>query len=105
MLAGRGFLVEEYARGEDLLAAVDSHSPDCLLLDLRMPGIDGLDVLRALRSRQIRVPVVVVTALDEPGTEELAVGLGASACLKKPVDRAILLSSIEEALAGAARPN
>lgn len=104
VLASRGFRVEEYQRGEDLLSAVGSHPPDCLLLDLRMPGLDGLDVLEALRSRHIRVPVVVVTALDEPDTEGQALQLGASACLKKPVDRAVLLSAIAEAIAGTQKP-
>jgi FixJ family two-component response regulator len=100
VLTTRGFCVEEYARGEDLLAAIDAHLPDCLLLDLRMPGLGGLDVLEVFRSRQIRVPVVIVTALDEPNTERQVLALGASACLKKPVDRDVLLSAIKDAMAG-----
>ena len=67
-----GFRVEEYERGEDLLAALDSHLPDYLLLDLHMPGLNGFDVLEAFHSRQIPVPVIVITAHDEPGTAERA---------------------------------
>lgn len=97
LLVLRGFRVEEYACGEDLLAAIDSHPPRLLLLDLHMPGISGFSVLEDLRSRLIRPPVIVITAHDEPGTEEQVRGLGAFAFLKKPVDRDALLSAIAEA--------
>jgi len=97
LLTCRGFGVEEYACGEDLLAALSSHPLDYLLLDLHMPGINGFDVLEAVRSRQIPVPVIVITAHDEPGTAERVRGLGAAAYLKKPVDREALLSAIAAA--------
>ena len=97
LLACRGFRVEEYERGEDLLTALGSQPLDYLLLDLHMPGINGFDVLEAFRSRQIPVPVIVITAHDEPGAAERARALGASAYLKKPVDRDALLSAIAAA--------
>ena len=75
-----------------------SHPLDCLLLDLHMPGINGFDVLEAFRSRQIPVPVIVITAHDEPGTAERVRALGAAAYLKKPVDRDTLLAAIEGAV-------
>jgi CheY-like chemotaxis protein len=99
LLACRGFRVEEYERGEDLLAALGSQPLDYLLLDLHMPGINGFDVLEASRSRQIPVPVIVITAHDEPGAAERVLALGASAYLKKPVDRDALLSAIAAATA------
>jgi FixJ family two-component response regulator len=97
LLTCRGFRVEEYERGEDLLAALGSHPLDYLLLDLHMPGINGFDVLEAFRSRQISVPVIIITGHDEPGTAERVRRLGASAYLKKPVDRDALLSALEAA--------
>ncbi len=97
LLTSRGFQVEEYACGEDLLAALSSHPLDCLLLDLHMPGINGFDVLETFRSRHIPVPVVVLTAHDEPGTADRVRSLGASAYLKKPVDREALLAAIAAA--------
>jgi FixJ family two-component response regulator len=97
LLTCRGFRVEEYERGEDLLATLDSHRPDYLLLDLHMPGLNGFDVLEAFHSRQIPVPIIVITAHDEPGTAEQARALGASAYLKKPVDRDALLAAIQTA--------
>ena len=98
LLTCRSFCVEEYGSGEDLLAALDSHPPACLLLDLHMPGLSGFDVLEAFRSRRSPVPVIVITAHDEPGTAERVRGLGASAYLKKPVDRDALLSALATAV-------
>jgi len=97
LLTCRGFRVEEYECGEALLAAIDSHPLEILLLDLHMPGINGFDVLEAFRDRLIPVPVIVITAHDEPGTAERVRALGASAYMKKPVDRDALLSAIAAA--------
>ena len=94
LLTSSDFRVEEYERGEDLLAVVGSHPLDCLLLDLHMPGINGFDVLETLWSRQMPVPVIVITAHDEPGTAERVLAHGAAAYLKKPVDEAVLLAAI-----------
>jgi DNA-binding response OmpR family regulator len=97
LLGCRGFRVQEYERAEDLLAAVDLQVPDYVLLDLHMPGKNGFDVLEALDARRILVPVIVITAHDEPGTEARARALGAAAYLRKPVDRDALLAAIREA--------
>ena len=104
LLTTRGFHVQEYACGEDLLAALDSHPLDYLLLDLHMPGINGFDVLETLRFRHIPVPVIVITAHDEPGTAERVRALGASAYLMKPVDRDALLSAIAAAASHHQKP-
>jgi FixJ family two-component response regulator len=97
LLGCRGFRVEEYACAEDLFIALDSHVVDCLLLDLHMPGINGFDVLGAFQVRHIPTPIIVITAHDEPGTADRVHVLGASAYLKKPVDRDALLAAIETA--------
>jgi CheY-like chemotaxis protein len=98
LLASRGFHAEEYGCGEELLAALDVHPVDCLLLDLHMPGMTGFDVLETFRSRRMPVPVIVITAHDEPGTAERVRALGAVAYLKKPVDRDALLAAIASAI-------
>ena len=99
LLAGRGFLVEEYQGGKELLSALSTHPMDVLLLDLHMPGIDGFDVLEGIRSRQVKVRIIVITAHDEPGTEERVRALGACAYFKKPVEREALFSAISPAVA------
>ena len=53
LLSGRGFRIEEYECGQDLLAAIGAQSLDCLLLDLYMPEFSGFEVLEAFRSRQL----------------------------------------------------
>ena len=96
LLCSCGFRVDTYQRGADLLAALaDSPRPDCLVLDLHMPEMSGFDVLEALRTRQIPVPVIVITGHDAPGMEERSRMLGAISYLRKPVDRDDLLSAIE----------
>ena len=104
LLTTRGFHVQEYMCGEDILAAIDSHPLDYLLLDLHMPGMSGFDVLEAIQARQIQLPIIVITAHDEPGTAERVRGLGAAAYLKKPVDREALLSALATATSHKQQP-
>jgi len=97
LLAAHSFRVEVYERADELLAAFPSHPPDCLVLDLHMPGSNGFDVLATFAVQHITTPVVVLTGHDEPGTAERVRSLGACAYLKKPVDEAALLSAIRTA--------
>lgn len=98
LLNCRGFQVLEYERGADLLDALGSHPLDCLLLDLQMEGVNGFEVLEVLLALQHPVPVIVITAHDEPGTAGHVRDLGAVAYLKKPVDRDALFASLSAAL-------
>jgi CheY-like chemotaxis protein len=101
LLTGRGYSVEEYAFGRELLDVVASRPIDCLLLDLHMTEVSGFDVLEILRARDIHLPVIVITAHDEPGSMQRVLALGARAYLKKPVDRDLLFTTIQEVLAQA----
>jgi FixJ family two-component response regulator len=100
LLATRGFQVEEYERGDEFLAALGSRPLHCVLLDLQMPGVNGFELLEALSIRRTRVPVIVITAHDEPGTAERVRALGACAYLTKPVERDALFAAIAEATSG-----
>lgn len=99
LLTVRNFAVEEYASGWELLAALDSNPPDCLLLDLHMPELSGLGVIEAFRANRVDLPVIVVTAHDEPATAEALREIGIAGYLRKPVERDKLLSVIHAALA------
>ena len=101
LLTGHGHCVEEFSSGRDFLSAVGTRPMDCLLLDLHMDYVSGFDVLENLQSRRIHLPVIVITAHDEPGTVERVRALGACDFLKKPVDRDALLAAIQGALAHA----
>jgi len=90
--------VDLYATSMELFDAISGHSPDCLILDLQMPGMNGLDVMNYLSHIGIRVPTVVITAHDEPGSRETCLAAGASAYLRKPLDADELLVAIDNAI-------
>ena len=103
----RGFEVLTASTGEAALAAVETHQPDCVVLDLGLPGIDGLEVLRLRTWTQ--VPVVVLTAVDSERDKVTALDLGADDYVTKPFGVAELMARIRVALrharaAGADRP-
>ena len=104
----RGFEVLTAATGEAALAAVETHQPDCVVLDLGLPGIDGLEVLRRLRT-WTQVPVVVLTAIDSERDKVAALDLGADDYVTKPFGVAELMARVRVALrhargTGADRP-
>jgi DNA-binding NtrC family response regulator len=82
----RNLETEVAKNGEEALAAVKADVPDVMVLDLRMPGIDGIEVLRRVRKSHPEVAVVVLTGHGTDKDEKEAIKLGASAYLKKPVD-------------------
>ena len=97
LLTIRGFRVLEYACGEELIENLDTTQIDFLLLDLHMPGMTGFEVLELLHTRPNPIPIIIVTAHDEPDTEKRVRALGACAYLKKPVDREVLFEAIATA--------
>ena len=72
--------------GEQALRAIEEGEPDVMVLDLRMPGIDGMKVLRQVKKKHPHVKVLVLTGHGTDKDEKEAMRLGASAYLKKPVD-------------------
>jgi two-component system, OmpR family, KDP operon response regulator KdpE len=93
----RGYEALTAASGEAALAAVETHRPDCVVLDLGLPGIDGLEVLRRLRT-WTEVPVVVLTAVDGERDKVTAFDLGADDYVTKPFGVAELMARIRVAL-------
>jgi FixJ family two-component response regulator len=90
---------DTFASAEDFLASLPQASlPDCLVLDLQMPGTSGLDLQRQLVRTGLQVPTVVITGHDEPGMEARCLAAGASAYLRKPLEAATLLAAIEAAI-------
>lgn len=101
LLLTQGFRVGAHATGEELLGSVRSGLPDCVVLDLQMPGVGGFDVLSQFASRWPHVPIVVITGDEESDTAERVRRLGAAAHLRKPVDEKALLGVIETTLRNA----
>jgi FixJ family two-component response regulator len=93
------YRVGEYASGEDFLASLDGPQPPlCAIVDLHMPGLSGFEVQSRLRAAQRKVPVVFITASDDPGLDRLAFALGGSGLLRKPFSSNELLVAIASAV-------
>jgi two-component system response regulator FixJ len=107
LLRAAGFAVRDYPSATEFLeriGAPDAHARACALTDVRMPGIDGIELLQRLRARGIALPVVVMTAHGDVLMAVQAMKAGASDFIEKPFDDQVLLDAIGAAL-GAARPD
>ena len=82
--------VVEAASGEDALAAIDRAPPSLVLLDVRLPGIDGFEVLRRLEAAGKNVPVILVTSLEDELDQLVGYRLGAIDFVTKPVSPKVL---------------
>jgi FixJ family two-component response regulator len=87
-----------YASGQEFLDSLSEGQPDCLVLDLQMPGLTGLEVQRSLAGAQVRFPTIIITAHDEPETRARCLSAGAAAYLCKPLHDEMLLDTIAEAV-------
>lgn len=94
MLKTSGYAVQTYASGIAFLKAIKAAEPGCILLDVRMPGIDGLEVQQVLANRGITMPVIVLTGHGDVGIAVRAMKAGAADFLEKPFEKAALLASI-----------
>ena len=103
LLRASGLDAESYASGQDFLEAAVLREPDCVLLDLHMPRMSGLQVLRALQAARRALPTVIITAHDAPETREQCLAAGASAYLRKPLEEHELLDTITAALGARTR--
>ena len=104
-LAAAGFVVRVAASGREALRLVGEAAPDLVLLDYRMPDVDGLEVLRALRAQVAlkSLPVMVVTGAADRDLVRRTLEFGVTDLLVKPFDRNTLLSKVRRALGGTER--
>ena len=98
MLNASHYDVEVFASGQEFLDALRTRLPDCAILDYQMPGLTGRDVQRQLAIARIRVPIIVVTAHDQPALREQCLADGAVAYIAKPLQRERLVNLIEDAI-------
>jgi len=92
---------ETFSTGQqflDLLEAMPSFQPDCLVVDVQMPGMNGLEVQEKLAKKKYSIPVIFITAHDDVGVREKALGAGALAFLRKPFNDELLIKTLREAL-------
>jgi FixJ family two-component response regulator len=99
LLRAKGYAVEAYESAEAFLAkAALDRVPACLLADIRMPGISGLELQRELKQRAIGLPVIVITGHGDVAQAVAALKAGAVDFLEKPFDSDALLGAVAEAL-------
>lgn len=93
-----GLPVRSFDSAESFLAELDREACGCLLLDLRMPGMDGLSLQKLLTERGIGLPIVMITAHGDVAAARTALKGGAVDFLEKPVDETVLLATVREAM-------
>jgi DNA-binding response OmpR family regulator len=97
-LEREGFAVHTAGSGEKALASVEVNTPDLIILDLMLPGIDGFDVLRAVRQAGHQVPIIVLTARDDQIDVVVGLELGADDYIVKPFNPRELAARVRAVL-------
>lgn len=88
-----------FASGREFLDSLRERRPSCVILDLHMPGLTGLDVQKELARSKSGVPAIIVTGHDEAGQGAECLAQGAADYLRKPLEAATLMAAIEKAVA------
>jgi DNA-binding NtrC family response regulator len=96
-LEARNLKVKTVNRGEDAIQMVDEHSFDVIILDLSMPGMDGLETLQRIKESHPDAEIIILTGHASVKNSVRAMKIGAEDLLEKPVDITALLNKIEEA--------
>ena len=99
MLGTASLQSRPFASGSDFLDSLNELSPGCIVLDIRMPGIDGFEVMAELARRGIEWPVIVMTGHGEVAVAVRAMKLGAIDFIEKPFEEEVLLASLKRAFA------
>nr|WP_189673656.1 response regulator [Pseudomonas khorasanensis] len=98
LLRSVGYRAQVYASGDAFLTEGDLDDIACLLLDLRMPGLSGIDVMRQLLARPRQFPVICMSAHWDEATLAESGHYQAFACLCKPFEEEVLLAALDKAL-------
>jgi two-component system, LuxR family, response regulator FixJ len=98
LLHAAKFAVKTYPSAASFLQALPGIGPGCIVTDVRMPGMNGIELLRRLRELKVGVPVIVVTGHGDVPLAVEAMRIGAADFLEKPFDDEVLLASVRSAL-------
>jgi FixJ family two-component response regulator len=93
-----GLDVRAFAGAEEFMQGGDLDQGGCIVVDIQMPGLTGFDLQEGLIAKKIRIPTIVISAMDDAETRERARKLGATAFFRKPVDGQALIDSIHWAM-------
>lgn len=98
LLGLKGYAIRSFASAEDFLAACQPEWHGCLLLDIRMAGMNGLELQQQLISHQIFLPIIFITGHGDVAAARAALKAGAADFLEKPLDDRLLIATITDAL-------
>jgi|SRR5262245_56783587 len=98
LLKEAGFPARAYASAEEFLDSGHQYQTSCLIADIRMPGMSGLDLQERLNAAQIRIPIIFITAHGDEPMRMQALRSGAVEFLAKPFDDQLLLDAVRAAL-------
>src|SRR6266404_8070505 len=101
LLRSLGFKVEIFGSAEDLLGSARLDDIACLIVDLRLPGMSGVDLQRQLLAAKRELPMVFISAHDDPVAQQQALTAGALAFLRKPFSEKALIDAIRSGLSHA----
>lgn len=99
LITSAGLNAEIFSSGGEFLQSLKVRRPDCLVLDLHMPGMSGFEVQAQLNQTEYSIPIVVITGHDTPESRSRILAGGAAAYLRKPVQGNLLLEAIASAIA------
>jgi two-component system, LuxR family, response regulator FixJ len=96
MLRTSGHMVDQFTCGEEFLKVASKLDPGCVLLDIRMPGMDGLEVQQALAREGVTLPVIIMTGHGDVNLAVRAMKAGAIDFIEKPFEKATMMSALEQ---------
>lgn len=96
ILSEKGYEIYSTLNGNTALEKIEDIQPDLVLLDIMMPEVNGFDVLRKMRTNNIVIPVIIISAYDSDKFKKLSRSLGASAYILKPINGEVLVKNIEK---------
>jgi CheY-like chemotaxis protein len=97
-LVAGGHEILEATNGQECLDMVGTNTPDCILIDLLMPVMDGFAVLEALRDRKLTIPVIVISADIQENVRQRCLELGAAGFINKPPKEEQLRQTVQQVL-------
>jgi FixJ family two-component response regulator len=98
LVRSAGYDAQGFASAEDFLASGMAQSSACIITDIQMPGMSGIELKQHLAGRQSQVPVIMITARHDADLEKKALASGAACFLRKPFDADVLIRCIEGAM-------
>jgi FixJ family two-component response regulator len=98
LLSSHGYTVHTFSSAEDFLQSENLENSSCVVTDIQMPGMSGLELLAVVRSRGNQTPFIFITAFPDPAVRERALKIGAAGFLEKPFVSSALIDCIEAVL-------